>query len=69
MTYITNPGNYLTVPEAADRKNVAVSTVRAWLSKGQLPGIKFEGLGWIVEEKVLMAFTLPSRGQPRKGTK
>jgi excisionase family DNA binding protein len=47
--------NLLTPEEVADRLSVKVTTVREWLKKGELTGVKL-GRVWRVREKDLETF-------------
>ncbi len=56
-------GRYLTLAQVAQRRGVYPQTALYWVTRGWLPGIRIPGLGYIVDERDLKAFTPPKRGK------
>lgn len=60
----------LTTSEVAERLNVAQPTVKLWCRQGKFPGAQLQetprGPVWLIPEKDLEGFALPTRGRPPK---
>lgn len=65
MAFVDRVGEYLTIAQAAEIKGASTMTVWSWLDKGQLSGVQFEGLGWIINKDDLMAFEPRRSGRPK----
>ena len=57
---------YLTVVEVADNLKIPVNTVRDWLRKGSLKGVRI-GRHWIIKEIDFQAFIKQQEGETNNG--
>lgn len=57
---------YLTVTEVSDNLKIPVNTVREWLRKGNLKGVRL-GRHWRIKELDLQAFLKEQEGEPNNG--
>ncbi len=56
-------GQYLTLAQIAQCRNVYPQTVLYWVNQHWLPSIRLPGLGYIINERYLATFVPPSRGR------
>jgi excisionase family DNA binding protein len=59
-------GAYLTKTQAAQLRGVTERTIQQWIDKGWLTAIQIPGLGYLINEKDLQAFTPPKPGPRNK---
>lgn len=59
-------GKYVSKTQAAELRGVSAITVQKWIQKGQLPSIKLDGMGHLIEYEKLIAFEPAPEGRPRK---
>lgn len=59
-------GDYLTKAQAAQQRGVIHQTIQQWIDKGWLPAIQIPGLGYLINQKDIQAFTPPKPGPRNK---
>ena len=61
-------GNYYSLAQVANIKQVSRRTVQQWIDKGWLKSIQIDGMGHLIEENELKNLTRPKPGRKPQAT-